>query len=151
MKHNTFHTNTPSSRRGANIFRIVGWTFLGVCIAVGFALVFGLVVKWLWNWLMPALFGLGTITYLQAFGIVLLAKLLFGSFGHRQNSHHDHFASKHDKWHRFFGVRESSDSTPESEQKFHAYYSSFWHEEGKKAFDDYIQKVEAPEVNKTED
>ena len=29
----------------------------GIAAACAFALVFGLVVKWLWNWLMPAVFG----------------------------------------------------------------------------------------------
>jgi len=151
MNHNTSPINKPSSRRGAHILRIAGWTFLGVCIAAGFALVFGLVVKWLWNWLMPSLFGLGTITYLQAFGIVLLAKLLFGSFGHRHDSHQDHFASKHEKWHRFFGAGNEAHEANESESKYHRYYSRFWHEEGKRAFDDYIRKVKASETGESKE
>jgi cell division protein FtsB len=32
----------------------------------------------LWNWLMPVVFSLGTITFWQALGILALAKLLFG-------------------------------------------------------------------------
>ena len=32
----------------------------------------------LWNWLMPGLFGLPHVTLLQAFGLLLLAGLLFG-------------------------------------------------------------------------
>ena len=35
----------------------------------------------LWNWLMPDLFGIATINYWQAFGIMVLAKLLFGFGG----------------------------------------------------------------------
>ena len=35
----------------------------------------------LWNWLMPDLFGLATINYWQALGIMVLAKLLFGFGG----------------------------------------------------------------------
>jgi uncharacterized membrane protein len=31
----------------------------------------------LWNWLMPLLFGLKTIGYFQAFGLHLLARLIF--------------------------------------------------------------------------
>ena len=42
-----------------------------------------LVAMGLWNWLMPALFGLTIITFLQALGLILLAKLLFGSVGGR--------------------------------------------------------------------
>lgn len=34
----------------------------------------------LWNWLMPAIFGLHSIGFLQALGLLLLSKLLFGGF-----------------------------------------------------------------------
>jgi hypothetical protein len=43
-------------------------------------LVFGLVTRELWNWLMPSIFGLRAITFLQALGLVLLSKILFGGF-----------------------------------------------------------------------
>ncbi|HUP04282.1 MAG TPA: hypothetical protein VMU19_09850 [Bryobacteraceae bacterium] len=42
--------------------------------------VFGFVVMLLWNWLMPALFALPRIGYWQAWGLLLLCKLLFGGF-----------------------------------------------------------------------
>jgi len=32
----------------------------------------------LWNWLMPELFGLTTITWSQAIGILILSKIIFG-------------------------------------------------------------------------
>jgi hypothetical protein len=41
---------------------------------------FGLVVMSLWNWLMPTIFGLRTITFWQALGLVFLSKILFGGF-----------------------------------------------------------------------
>ncbi len=51
-----------------------------VLAVVGIA-VLGLVVMALWNWLVPALFfGMKEITYLQALGILVLAKILFGGF-----------------------------------------------------------------------
>lgn len=31
----------------------------------------------LWNWLMPAIFGLKTITWLQALGLAFLSSILF--------------------------------------------------------------------------
>jgi hypothetical protein len=40
----------------------------------------GLVVKGLWNWLMPALFGWKLIGYWQAVGLMILSKILFGGF-----------------------------------------------------------------------
>ena len=40
----------------------------------------GAITMLLWNWLMPAIFGLRAISFLQALGILLLSKLLFGGF-----------------------------------------------------------------------
>jgi hypothetical protein len=50
---------------------------------LGLALVFffGWVVMTLWNWLMPDLFGLKKLTYWQAWGLFILAKILFGGCG----------------------------------------------------------------------
>lgn len=47
-------------------------------VAAFFAFVF--VVMWLWNHLMPGIFGLREISYWEAFGLFLLSKLLFGGF-----------------------------------------------------------------------
>jgi hypothetical protein len=41
---------------------------------------FGYVTMQLWNWLMPMLFGLRTITFVQTLGLLLLSKILFGGF-----------------------------------------------------------------------
>ncbi len=77
-------------RMGRKIVRVLLYVFLGIIAAAFFALVFGFVVKWLWNWLMPDVFGLRQITYWQAFGLLLLAKILFGRFGHHPPAHHGH-------------------------------------------------------------
>jgi hypothetical protein len=50
------------------------------------AFVFGWLVMLLWNWIMPAVFGLSTITFWQAWGLVILAHLLFKN----GPGHHDH-------------------------------------------------------------
>jgi uncharacterized RDD family membrane protein YckC len=34
---------------------------------------------WLWNWLMPEIFGLKTITFLQSWGLMILSNILFNS------------------------------------------------------------------------
>lgn len=55
---------------------------------VAFIVVFGGCVMLLWNWLLPELFGLPTISFWQAAGLLVLCKILFGGFsgGH----HHGH-------------------------------------------------------------
>lgn len=42
---------------------------------------FGAVVMLLWNWLMPAIFGLISISFWQALGLFALCRILLGSFG----------------------------------------------------------------------
>ena len=45
-------------------------------IAIG-----GEVVRLLWNWLLPPLFGWSPITFWQALGLLALCRILFGGFG----------------------------------------------------------------------
>lgn len=51
-----------------------------ILVVIVALLVFGFATMHLWNWLMPAIFGLRTITFLQALGLVVLGKILFGGF-----------------------------------------------------------------------
>jgi hypothetical protein len=63
---------------------------IGILVIAGIA-VLGLVVMLLWNWLMPALFeSAHPIGYLQALGLLVLSKILFGGLrGHgRWHRHH---------------------------------------------------------------
>ncbi|HEY1575528.1 MAG TPA: hypothetical protein VGF82_00445 [Terracidiphilus sp.] len=46
-----------------------------------FVWLFGELVMHLWNWLLPPIFGLHMITFWQALGILLLSRILFGSWG----------------------------------------------------------------------
>jgi hypothetical protein len=48
--------------------------------------VLSLVTMHLWNWLMPAVFGLRRISWAQALGLLLLSRILFGGFGRRGRS-----------------------------------------------------------------
>ncbi|MGH9420214.1 MAG: hypothetical protein ACRD3J_09580 [Thermoanaerobaculia bacterium] len=63
---------------------------LAPLVIVGLAL-FGFIVMSLWNWLMPSLFGLRTLTYWQAFGVLILSRILFGGLAGRsgRGRHHD--------------------------------------------------------------
>jgi hypothetical protein len=54
---------------------------LKIVVFVALALLaFGFVTEHLWNWLMPAIFGLKAITFVQALGLVVLSKILLGGF-----------------------------------------------------------------------
>jgi hypothetical protein len=54
-----------------------------VAIVIVAFTVFGFVTTHLWNYLMPGLFGLRTLTFWQAVGLIVLGRLLFGGFGPR--------------------------------------------------------------------
>ena len=55
------------------IFLVVG----GLAVFVGVAALVTLPTWLLWNWLCPTLFGLPPVTFLQAFGLLLLCSCLF--------------------------------------------------------------------------
>jgi hypothetical protein len=55
----------------------IGFGILGI----GLLFLFGWVVMLLWNWLMPAIFGLKRLTYWQAWGLLVLSHILFKGFG----------------------------------------------------------------------
>ncbi len=55
---------------------IVGPLALAVFIWIG-----GEAVMYLWNWLLPALFGWRQITFWQALGLLVLCRILFGNIG----------------------------------------------------------------------
>ena len=53
---------------------------LGVIALIAIlAIIFSFPTMWLWNWLMPVLFGLTKITWVQALGINFLSGILFRS------------------------------------------------------------------------
>ena len=70
--------------------------FKGLFIFAFFMLVFGFAFLYLWNALIPDLFGGPTISYWQGIGLILLSKALFGSWSsggeHKYKRHH---RSKH--------------------------------------------------------
>lgn len=60
------------------------WLFLAPLAVLGIALfvfIGGGLVQWLWNWLLPPLFGWSQITFWQALGLLALSRILFGGFG----------------------------------------------------------------------
>ena len=60
------------------------WVFMAPLAILGmllFGLIGGEVVKQLWNWLLPPLFGFSQVTFWQALGLLALCRILFGGFG----------------------------------------------------------------------
>jgi hypothetical protein len=60
------------------------WIFIVPAALVGMALfvfIGGEIVRLLWNWLLPPLFGWRQITFWQALGLLALCRILFGGFG----------------------------------------------------------------------
>ena len=60
----------------------------GIAIGIAFFFAFvlfiflgGIVVQWLWNWLMPDIFGLRELGFWEALGLLALSRILFGGFG----------------------------------------------------------------------
>lgn len=86
-------------------------------LVVLFIALFGFIVMWLWNWLMPALFGLKTIGYWQALGLFILGKILFG--GLRGGSG----GRRH--W-RNRMMERCEQMTPEEREKFRQAFYSRW-------------------------
>ena len=60
---------------------------IGVLIGVFAGAIFALPTMWLWNGLMPDIFHLPTISFFQAWGLLILSHLLVkGSSGGSSNS-----------------------------------------------------------------
>jgi hypothetical protein len=85
------------------------WFFLVPLMIAAFIAIGGAIVMYLWNWLVPALFGLRSITFWQALGVLVLCRILFGGFGGR-GSHRPNFRRRMaDRWEKM---------TPEEREKF---------------------------------
>jgi hypothetical protein len=62
---------------------------LAIVGIVLFVFIGGEVVRQLWNWLLPPLFGWRQITFWQAIGLLALCRILFGGLGvHRGSGSH---------------------------------------------------------------
>lgn len=93
------------------------WIFIAPAAIIGiflFTALGGLVVRELWNWLLPSLFRLPHITFWQAIGLLALCRILFGGFGmHGGRSH----------WRRRRGWEQM---TPEERERFRAGMRGRW-------------------------
>ncbi|MBD81015.1 MAG: hypothetical protein CL840_19005 [Crocinitomicaceae bacterium] len=112
---------------------IIGMVLFGIVAITGLAILFGYILMSLWNWLMPMLFGLPVISYWQAVGLFILAKILFGFGGgsgsgggksHRRNKEH---------------CRDKRRRSRDFSKWEH--YDKFWEEKGEQAYEDYVKEL----------
>ena len=66
--------------RKRNLFFIIPAAIVGIAL---FIFIGSELVKQLWNWLLPPLFGWPMISFWQALGILVLCRILFGHHGWR--------------------------------------------------------------------
>ncbi|MDR1879441.1 MAG: hypothetical protein LBQ78_00725 [Tannerellaceae bacterium] len=79
--------------------------FLALAALVGFSAI----VMVLWNLLVPDIFGLATVSFWQALGLLVLARLFFGRIGGKMMGMHGHHNPIHEKWMKM---------TPEERKEF---------------------------------
>jgi len=60
---------------------IFKFRFLGILMFLATIAGFSVAAMFLWNALMPEIFGLSVLSYWQAAGLVILARILFGGLG----------------------------------------------------------------------
>ena len=111
-----FHDQATMSGRPRHCASRVAF-HISMAIVLGGALVlaFGYAVMLLWNVVMPAVFGLGHLTFWRSVGLLLLARILVGGF------HRGGFGG-----HRRFGRRTSFRQ-----------YEDWWKEVGQQSFHDF--------------
>lgn len=151
-------------RIALKVLKIIGMVILGV----GIAALFGFVIMWLWNWLMPMIFGLVKLNYWQAVGLFVLAKIFFGGISSGGSSDKDddcddfssvgeeiksefrkEFRKEWDKeWEKEMHKRgvepEASEDTEPEEVKnnddYDAMYDAWWESEGEKRFQEFMDQ-----------
>lgn len=123
----------------AKVFKVAGLVILGIIGAAALAIVFGLIIQWLWNSLMPDIFGLPQVSYWQAVGLVVLSHILFGGHGHESKSH------AHRK------IRSKSKCRTETEENMEwDSFREFWNDFGRDSFTNWLHSNKEPKPPQSE-
>lgn len=129
------------------------FTILGVAVA---ALV-GLVAMWLWNNLVTDIFSLRPISYWEAVGLFILAKIFFGGFGSSGSSDDKpmgkvkgEISKEMDKelikeLDKEFGGSSDTDSESMGNDDYEKLYEKWWQEKGEKNFGEYMSDTDSQE------
>ena len=120
--------------------KVVFWTVVGLGGVVVFGLLFGWLIQFLWNATLASMFELSSISFWQAVGLFILAKILFGFGGGGSGSNGKHKKRKHR--HEKKSISADDVVAPDVESPEDAddeSFRKFWQHEGKDAYDAYLQ------------
>jgi heme A synthase len=102
--------------------RFVLHILMAIVLGGALVLLFGTVVQYLWNAILPSVLGVGHLRFWQAIGVLLLARILVGGFhrgchGHKRWGHRRSSWQQYEEWWREVGqdsYREYSAARPGS-------------------------------------
>lgn len=77
------------------VLLVIGAAALGLSLAGGIFILIGVIVRALWNWLMPTIFALPSINFWQAWGLLVLSSILFRKGGSSSGSSSDRKRKRH--------------------------------------------------------
>lgn len=118
---------------------IAGMIIFGAIAITGLAILFGFVIMWLWNWLMPEIFGLTTLTYWQAVGLFIFLKLLLGGCGSSCSEKSSKSSNR------------KCDGNSKSDFSKWKHYDKFWEEEGDELYKQYLERdINQNQANESE-
>lgn len=160
MSEKDFCCDKETAKRGIKkVLMVIGFVILGIALCI----LFGFVLMWLWNWLMPMIFGLTELTYWQAVGVFILAKLIFGGIGGGGSDDSGHNKSKSKRPGKFIKDEIKSEFSKEFDKEFDKewekefksheasnedydeLYEKWWEEKGESSFKDYMDSTKETE------
>jgi hypothetical protein len=130
LHHQEYRKRSPF----LTFLKYFGFGVLGTIGVAAFGFLFGYFVMLLWNWLMPEIFGLGLITFWQAFGLVVLGRMLFGRLSPPWHRKPDNRYRNHPYHHH------GCCGDKKTEWKKWRHYGNYWKEEGERSFNEYVRK-----------
>lgn len=92
----------------------------GVAFFTLFLLLFGWITMALWNELVPELFNGPYISFIQALGLLILSKIIFG-FGGMGRGHRQGWSNRRMEWKKKLEAKMAA-MTPEEREKFKEMY-----------------------------
>ena len=145
---------------GRNPFLIALLVVLGLAAGAGFVLLIMYLFENLWNYLLTPIFGIKSIGFEQAAAFVLFIPIVGGLFSaFRNRGHHGH-RNNHSqfnrmKWRARFATGRNHWAGDEwnihGGWKNWRYFDEWWKNEGKNAYEEYVDKNPGKEETNSQD